>query len=221
MIALLLFLPFYGFVVAQTQTNLKSNSRDSIKVKAEEWFKQTYVESSFKDPYSYRLMGIKVIPLTYKQGFEKQLISVLNSMKECKIHPDERNQKSYEEYIALSEETTDLSKKEQKYIDKGKNVEYHTKKKAKLIEYTVLTIKRAESIARYLLDVKEKERIEGMINILTEEQSTSIAYYDIRLDCYSKNDLGNEVLGRYSFPFTDKGPLYGDSTIKYIVNLND
>lgn len=224
LIVAILFLPLCGFVVAQTPTN-KTSSESAIvsdmKVKAEVWFKQVYVETVFKDPYSYRLMGIKALPITLKQGLENQLSSVLDNIKKCTIHPSERNQKGHDAYITMYEKNAALAKKEQEYIDNGVDAEYHTKKKAIYVKYAELGAERAKSIALYLLDVSEKERIEGAINNLTEEQSNTIGYYDIRLDCYSKNSFGNEVLGRFSFPFTEKGPLYGDDTVKHIVNLND
>ena len=214
-ILLLLLVLSCGFADAQTPES-------TIEIKAEEWFKQAYVETTFKDPYSYRLMGIKAIPITIKQGLEMQLASVLNSIKECSIDTSERNQEGHDSYMEMYEDEMAKAKKEQEIIDSGKGTEYTIRRKDVYVKYANIAIERAKSIALYLLDVSGKERIEGIISDLSEDQSGSIGYYDIRLDCYSKNSLGNEVLGRFSFPFTEGGaPLYGDDTTQYIVNLND
>ena len=56
---------------------------------------------------------------------------------------------------------------------------------------------------------------------MSEELLNSFEYYNIHLDCYSKNDLGNEVLGRYVFPFTKDGAYVDDeTTIRMLEKVN-
>jgi 23S rRNA maturation mini-RNase III len=223
-IFIILLIQFSENLSAQTlvdTTSLDIEAESSIKADAEHWFKEVYVESAFKDPYSYKLMGIKIIPVTTKQGLEKQLIQVVNSIENCIIQQNERNQNGYEEYMMIFTKNSELAKKEQEFIERGENVDYHVQKKSIFIKYAEFAREQAESIAVYLEDLKEKERLEEILNRLSDSLATSIGYYDIRLDCYSKNSLGNEVLGRFSFPFTENGPLYGNDTIYYVINLND
>lgn len=220
----ILLLSFNMTIIAQVSTDKTKTDTitvNNIKNNAEKWFRMQYVEPHFKDPYSYRLMGIKANPITIEEALKIQLSTVLKSIDKCRTHPDERNQEAHDLYMKRYEENKNSIKKEQEYIDSNVDAEYHTKKKAIYVKHAKVYLKRAESIALYLLDEKEKNRLENDINNLTPEKSSSLAYYDIRLDCYSKNSLGNEVLGRYSFPFTENGPLYGDKTIKHVLKLND
>lgn len=191
-----------------------------IKENAEKWFKEVYVEQFFKDPYSYRLMGLKAIPVSYKELLIKDLANIQNDIDTCTVSKNERNQSAHDYCMKQYEECKIGATKEQEYIDKGVEVEYHTKRKAIFVQYGNSFLELAKRIKLYLLAVEEKERITSLINNLTDEEANKLVCYDIRLDCYSKNSLGNEVLGRFSFLFTENGLFGGEKGINNVIQLN-
>lgn len=191
-----------------------------VKENAEKWFKEVYVDKYFKDPYSYRLMGLKAIPISTKEYLLKEIAIMQNDIDTCTVSEGERNKKTHDECMDEYENSKLKIQEEQDFIDKGIDVEYHTKKQAIYKKFGVQYLELAKRIAIYLLAVEEKEKTEALINNLTEEQANQLAYYDIRLDCYSKNSLGNEVLGRFSFPFTVKGALGNNNGIDKVIQLN-
>lgn len=205
----------YSPILAQKNKNV-----ETIKENAEKWFKEVYVEQYFKDPYSYRLMGLKAIPVSYKELLMKDLANIQNDIDTCTVSKNERNQSAHDDCLKEYEECKIGATKEQEYIDKGVEVEYHTKRKAIFVQYGNRYLELAKRIKLYLLAVEEKERITSLINNLTDEEANKLACYDIRLDCYSKNSLGNEVLGRFSFLFTENGLLGGEKGIDNVIQLN-
>lgn len=192
-----------------------------VKENAEKWFKEIYVEAFFKDPYSYRLVGLKTIPVTMKEAFLKELSNIQYNIDTCTIAKADRTQESYDECMRLYEQNLKDIEKEKEKINQGGNAEYCNKRIAIYQKYGNEISSIAKGIKLYLFDIGEKAKLENTISQLTEEQSNMLAYYDIRLDCYSKNSLGNEVLGRFSFPFTIKGALGNNNGIDKVIQLNE
>lgn len=215
MLFLLLSFLMYSPIFSQENKDV-----ETIKNNAEKWFKDVYVEQFFKDPYSYRLMGLKAIPVSFKERLIKDLANVQNDMDTCTVSEIERNQKAHDDCMEEYEDCKTNAAKEQEYINNGVETEYHTKRKAIFVNAGNKYLELAKRIKLYLLAAEEKERIVSLINNLSEEEANKLAYYDIRLDCYSKNSLGNEVLGRFSFPFTESGILGGENGISKVVQLN-
>lgn len=191
-----------------------------VKENAEKWFKDVYVEKFFKDPYSYRLMGLKAIPVTIKEAFLRELSNIQYNIDTCTIAKADRTQESYDECMRLYEQNLKDIEKEKEKINQGGNAEYCNKRIAIYQKYGNEILSIAKGIKLYLFDIGEKEKLENTISQLTEEQSNMLAYYDVRLDCYSKNSLGNDVLGRFSFPFTIKGVLGDNNGIDKVIQLN-
>lgn len=214
----------FGVCNAQKKSNVKTigikPESEIVKEKAEKWFKEIYVEKFFKDPYSYRLMGLKVIPVSMKEYLNKELTIVQNDIDTCSVGETDRNKESYDQCMIKHEESKQSAKKEQELVDKGIETTYHTKRGAIFEHAAERYLELAKNIALYLLAIEEKSKIEGQLKNLTEESGNKLAFYDIRLDCYSKNSLGNEVLGRYSFPFSKEGPLGKNNGIDTVIQLN-
>lgn len=213
-----------GICYAQTKsgktTSVKPES-EIVKEKAEKWFKEIYVDKFFKDPYSYRLMGLKALPISVKEMLLNELAIIQNDIDTCSVSNGERNRQTQEECMAKYEESLQNIEKEQELIDKGIDVDYHIKRKAVFQKFGPKYLDLAKRIAIYLLAIEEKSKVESLIQNLTEEQANKLAHYDIRLDCYSKNSLGNEVLGRFSFPFTINGTLGNNNGIDKVKQLNE
>ena len=178
------------------------------------------MEQYFNDPYSYRLMGIKAIPISFKKMLEKNLETVQKDISNCDLAVSDRNKAAYDDCMRRYEEHKKEAEIEQEYINRGKDVEYHKKRKSILIEYGAKYLEIAKKIELYLLAVEEKWKIIPVLKELSEEEANKLAYYDIRLDCYSKNSLGNEVLGRFSFPFTEDGIFGGKNDVSKVIQLN-
>ncbi|MBR3444639.1 MAG: hypothetical protein IKH14_02050 [Prevotella sp.] len=192
----------------KTTTTVRVKTDEQIAIEqAQLWFKEKYVETTFKDPYSYRVVGIKATSVTQKESLDKLIFKVKKRMDECTIHPSERN-----------EETLNLCLKEIKNSDekmaelKNKTDEYSIEMYNILAKYRKKYIEAAEKIEKYLINEKEYNRLLSTKSVMDESQLNSFAYFEIHLDCYSKNDLGNEVLGRYVFPFTKDGVFVDDKT---------
>ena len=213
-----------GICYAQAKSNKTTSVKpesEMVKEKAEKWFKEVYVDEFFKDPYSYRLMGLKALPISVKDMLLNELAIMQNDIDTCSVSDGERNSQTQEECMAKYEESLQNIEKEQEFIDQGIDVDYHTKRKAVFQKFGPRYLDLAKRIAIYLLAVEEKSKVESLIQNLTEEQANRLAFYDIRLDCYSKNSLGNEVLGRFSFPFTINGPLGNNNGIDKVKQLNE
>ena len=191
---------------AQTVSKPVVKSDEEITLeKAQDWFREKYVEDNFKDPYSYRVVGIKAVPVTTGESVDKLIAKVKKNMDESSLHPDDCTE------AALAEIKAEIAENErQMKLLKNKTDEYSRKKYNIYAEYNVKFLNLAERVEKYLLDKEEYESLLKSKAAMSEEVLNSFAYYDIHLDCYSKNDLGNEVLGRYVFPFTKDGPVVDD-----------
>ncbi len=189
-----------------TKKVVKTDEQVAIE-KAQVWFKEKYVETHFKDPYSYRLVGIKADSVTKKITLDKLISKVKKRMDECTIHPSERTEsflahckeeiKKHDDEMAILKNKTD-----------GLSVDLYNIS----AKYRKQWIDGAEEIEKYLLNKKEYNQLQETKSSMTEDQLNSFAYFEIHLDCYSKNDLGNEVLGRFVFPFTKDGVYVDDKT---------
>ena len=67
-----------GFTFIVNCSFAQTSTKDSILIneKAVQWFKSDYVEKSFKDPYSFKLVKVSNIPITYKKLILNNLITV-------------------------------------------------------------------------------------------------------------------------------------------------
>lgn len=135
----LIFLSFFIFSLYSQPskktpiTKIKSEKKeiDIVQEMGEKWFKDIYVESFFKDPYSYKLLKTITKPVTIKEALLKDISVINHNIDTCRIaevdrtqeshddcmHQFESNKSSYEEEISLSKTESD-----------PKRAEYHRKK---------------------------------------------------------------------------------------------
>ena len=225
----LLLLPFLIF--AQTKkTNQETVSKsftpisqeDKIKINAEKWFKDVYVEKVFKDPYSYKLLKLTSERITKGQDLTDSISFLTSEIEKCKLSENERNPESRQKYQEGYDKIISEMKKDEdrlKTETQESQIEYLNKRNAIQKKYALLYLNGLQEYDLYVLNTDEKKRIQNKIASLTPEQADLLAYYRIKIDCYSKNSLGNEVLGRFQFPFTEKGTISGDG-ISTVVQLN-
>lgn len=174
------------------EESLLRTEEDIVKEAAEKWFKEVYVEKMFKDPYSYRLMGIKIRPVTYKEG-------MLELRKEAQAKLDAANKEYKDAYYEFKRFNSSSQYELDKAYAKAKKIMELNDKMAKMQEEQI-------------------KKIDSDIYNASEKELDTKIHYQINLDCYSKNSLGNEVLGRYTFPFAVDGPVGGIDRVK---NLNE
>ena len=198
--------PIVRKTATTTKAIVKSDEEITIE-KAQVWFKDNYVEANFKDPYSFRVVGIKAIATTHKESLNKMLAKIKKRMDACPVPEKDRTEESLKECKAEAEKC-------HIEMEVYKNSTTSTDRKRYSInaEYYKKFLKIAEAIELYLLDEKEYKRILSKKMSMDPDEWDKMAYYEIHLDCYSKNDLGNEVLGRFVFPFTKDGPVVDTKT---------
>jgi hypothetical protein len=194
-----------------------------VKDNAEKWFKDFYVENFFKDPYSYKLLKTIVTSKSRKDVLLDTLAKRINNINNSKFS----SEKHLEDSRAGCQAEYDDSEKEiEKYSEqlKTETSEERISLIQKIIavhqKYNALRLILLKDIDLYILEIEEKESLEKQLKELNPEQLNQIAYFEIRIDCYSKNSLGNEVLGRFVFPFTKNGPIGNKNGFDKVIQLN-
>lgn len=199
------------------QTTSSVSVKDSVAIiaaQAEKWFREVYVEKHFNDPYSYRLMKVNASPITIKEALEIDLAKVKIEIDTCSISEKEKTratQRGLEE--AIEESKTNIERLN-KQIENGEDKNgYLAKRRDIYAKYLVEYLDYKKRIDIYFLAVETYDKIKKSIDELSEQVANRRAYYLIKLDCYSKNKIGNEVLGRFEFPFNEDGIFRGEKSV--------
>lgn len=213
---IIMFIISFQNVLAQ-----KTSEIDSVLFNAENWFKDVYVENYFNDPYSYRLVAIKAIPITNQDFFNNELTAIQYDLDTCTLSANDKSQDTLKKLDDLILEADDEINKINNDInsstrDNSKEILRKRLDIQKKYYLAILNIKHR--LDKYHLAVKSKKEVEYILENMSDDQASKLRYYDIRLDCYSKNKIGNEVLGRFSFPFTKDGLFEGK--IEAVKHLN-
>lgn len=211
---MLLALPLATFaqkkapVKPATKTNTATKSvpvlseEDKIKVEAEKWFKNVFVETTFKDPYSYKNLKTLVSPVSFEQtkideydSAGKELAKLdttgakfrhLKNMTSISIQSRDRMQKLYDD--AKSEGAKKIYKQS---IDRSENDYQQALSDLQLHE------RQFETATKNHLILKES------LSKIDPSIKDKIVYYRVFIDCYAKNSYGGEVLGKYVFKWKD------------------
>lgn len=157
---------------------------------ASEWFKKEYVEKSFKDPYSYKLLNITIDSLSVGQ-------KLLEDIK-------------FEEYRVTNSDPTNLTssqtllKTAEKYAKKEEdpNGTWH-----KSVESHKKTIQQINDRPTKIIEMRKS------YDNMPSEDKNKVFYYKFSLDCHANNSYGNPVLGRYVFTHA-KGVFVLESVFK-------
>lgn len=136
------------------------------------WFKK-YAEATFKDPYSYREVAIKLDSMTNIEYYEP--ISKSTSLIDV-------YKKYSETYRILVEE------------EKSKRNPNTTILKIYQDNYN-------QHIQDYNKSLEKLNHAKTIMSNMDDKMKQSVHHYIIKLDCYGKNSYGNEILGRYQFKY--------------------
>ena len=192
---ILLIIPIISF----SQKNL-------IEQNALKWFKSIYVQNYFKDPYSFKFVKIKSIPLTNMEYYKTE--KIIPYLK--KMGRKEEDATIY--YTAFVDEAIKMYKE----FSKTKS----------------LTNNERDSYYDKMVEAENLRFNMGLVIHMNNEVRNDICRYAIYIDCYSNNSFGNKVLGKFAFYYYPSSSNNYSYTEKYsyksfmideksIVNLND
>lgn len=170
--------------------------KNEVEQNALKWFKSVYVESSFKDPYSFKLMKISSKSESYYEYLVKEHIL------------------PFLDLVGLPIST--FNNLDTNYLNT--NIELYTN----MLDKKVDTDKNQMKLA-YLNILKNE--FKNILKFKKESLSKKINKYHISIDCYSKNGFGLMILGKFRFDYYPK-ESYRFSTDeflkydKYSIDLN-
>lgn len=159
-----------------------------IREKAKEYFRNIHVEANFKNPYSYELLKIEVMPIAAVISLDRDL----KLAKDWVIRTDTVSKGSHYQKMK-----TLLANQEKKL------------KRARISEEEVQETRRLvnEFSSIYSTWTKQVERLSTEISNLDDENLAAIREYEILIHCQADNSYGNKVLGRYKFNLYPSGAL--------------
>lgn len=189
-----------ALAMAQKKKPVKLTELQKVKKEGLDYFKNVYVESNFKDPYSYKLLKCDVYPITFKEHIEELL-------------------KSVDDKIKSSDTTRPFSEYQTKKAEYLRNV---SRVKNYPDIYKQSDIDRAKKdwdncISEYNDAIDTKKKGEQMLTALSASEANKIHHYSFYIDCYSNNSYGNPVLGKFAFDYGTTGLV--KAPIQY--NRND
>lgn len=174
------------------KTPVRLTEIQQIKKNALSWFKNVYVDSYFKDPYSYKVLKCDIYPVNNEEA--------LKSAAEDLSYAVERldTLKSYSDYGI----------KKRQYHKAVNNIKVYP------TIYSQTDVDKAkkawdDEILKYNQALSDKKETDSLLLVIDANTRKKVSYYMVYLDCYSNNSYGNPVLGKYSFYF-DKNGLVRD-----------
>lgn len=176
---------FQGF--CQAKKPAKGQALSPLQIytnKAKEWFKDVYVQTYFKDPYSYKLMKIVLSPITFDQKYQSLLesnereLNVADTSKSSS--PYQINKRTYKALTSYPRDTMD-------YI---------------LIQYRD---KISTSLSNYLSLKESSMTLRKTYEAMTAKVKNSVYEYTAYIECYGRNGYGGIVLNKYTFTIDSYG----------------
>lgn len=174
----------------------------ALKTKTEKWFKEIYVEQSFKDPYSYKLMKCIIAPVSLKDRTEeskRELMYLLSSADTTK---------SYGEYAERKKMTKYSKDQYDKILIESEGDEKRINLYKKLYEANIYFQKELQS--KYQKLVEMDLSLDSTLMHTDKAILEKIYDYTVYIDAYGKNSLGNLVLGKYYYVIDKKGITTSD-----------
>lgn len=206
--------------VSQPKTTLKVE--DTIKLEAEKWFKTVYVEAVFKDPYSYKLLKTIVTPKNWREALSDSIARITSFIDATTLSIKDRSMETRAEYLAEYNKTIAWIDRDSKLSKEEKAFSSDEYAKIEIINQDIVHVLKLAmlKIDQYNLNIELRALLEKKLDNLTPEQSKQLAYYEIRIDCYSNNSIGNQILGRFCFPFTKNGAIGSNNGLNSVIQLN-
>jgi hypothetical protein len=168
-----------------------------VKSSAMSWFKNVYVESNFKDPYSYKVLKSTIIPISFKEGLESMIDQAERSAKRTDTADWGSDYKIQRRKYFQSERYhknrfTDADTLKQAYINSNKILKWELSKVN-------------DEIKKHFAFKSERDSLIKLKGSISEKKAIETFYYIVYIDCYSNNSYGNAVLGKYSFHYNKNG----------------
>ena len=171
-----------------TAQNIDSAEIKFITEKAKEYFRNTYVEANFKNPYSYGLLKLEVSPIIAARSLAEELqISKLWAIK---------TDTTLE--VSPYQQMKQLLVKQERSFKSGKI-------KLGVLEETKRLIQQFKGINEIWL--RNIDFINNEFENLDDDKKVKIREYHILLHCHGENSYGGKVLGRYRFSLNPNGSL--------------
>ncbi len=156
---------------------------------AGKWFKESYVESNFKDPYSFKLLKVTIDTITVAEQTQTRI-----SLKESDLANIAQKRKDNQWSIETG----------QKYIKKNLDPN----------GTWVKAIERANNSNKELDELPETiQKLKTTLSQMSDEEKNKAFTYWIYVECHANNSYGNPVLGRYGFRY-DNGDFIKESVYK-------
>lgn len=184
-------------VDAQVKKNksIKVSEKEVLKQKTLKWFKEIYVKTRFKDPYSYKLMNCVISPVTLKQKLDENERDLMYAS----IGKD--TIEYYSDYQISKREVLKYKNNYEKALSKGDSSSILINKKIydyelyKFNEF-IQKINNIEKLNKEILEIKANA---------SEKELNTIMEYKVYIDAYGKNSIGNLVLGKYYYTINKQG----------------
>jgi hypothetical protein len=223
--------------------------RETPESEAARYFKEVYVESYFKDPYSYKLLKVwtssstkKIDPLIDSLRYYTRLLNVdsaiISKSKSFIVSDSIIDKYSTYEWMLLESQfglreilmgysavrkKLGLSKTDSsstKSLEHFMDVDDY--KKLSPDERNIAADSLKSFVSRRVLISKEKiADIESMISKMPPTEKNKFVEHTVNLDCYAKNSYGNEVLGRYEMKVIPLSSGSYDIMRSTVIRTND
>jgi hypothetical protein len=154
---------------------------NNLEKKIVQTFKDTYVESHFKDPYSFKLLKLEIKPKTFGDWLMDDINYIQNEIK--------FNTTSYSKIDSLQDLYHELLSLKVKHPDSPLT--------------SLKPMARIEKIRQERLENLKKKLNENIkeYSEMSSDKKNKIKGYEVRIDCYGNNSYGNPILGRYKFNY--------------------
>lgn len=193
--------------IAQKKTiSNRASEMATTKTKALVFFKNTYVEQNFKDPYSYKLLKAEIRPILSMEWYKDSLsLAVINH--------------DIVDTLTITNNYRSLKGKHSAILEKMKNIKANGAAVGAYEDSEQEEIALSEDLERavqnYKISLNRIVRLNAKINTMSAKEKTELKCYEVNIDCYANNSYGNPILGKYSFEYSLKTGLIGP-----VVQLN-
>ena len=175
---------YYLILILLTYPIISFSQKNATEQNALKWFKGVDVESSFKDPYSFKLLKISSIPQTTYETMRGDDVYPL--LEDLGIEKNDEN----------AIDTALMNIAIQTYTDLIKGMWEGSEDRVKYLK-RIEKAKVCKSKMVYLIKIN-----------LDKVLRNKLCRYAVYLDCYSNNSYGNKILGKFAFFYYPNSSLY-------------
>jgi hypothetical protein len=171
------------------------------KLKAQKWFRDMYVATTFKDPYSYKLLKCTIVPISYLLEYQDNLEQAKESYKRNDTSGTSSVYKGHVERYNLNKADYEKAR-----LEHGDDAYVTKEAKGYMDKYYLLAWEDSTNFSKA---VRDKAMWTIALGKLSSQKRNRAMYYYVDIDCYGSNSYGAKILGRYTFKF-DGQNIIGD-----------